>query len=58
LTISLISTFSKNENEPNLTQFEPNFLPLKPIRILIMLAARAARTRLAFKALLKGFKVI
>jgi hypothetical protein len=24
LTISPISTFSKNENKPNLTQFEPN----------------------------------
>jgi hypothetical protein len=30
LTISPISTFSKNENEPNLTQF----LSLKPIHIL------------------------
>jgi hypothetical protein len=41
LTISSISTFSKIENEPNLTQF----LSLKRIRILIMLVARTARTR-------------
>jgi len=43
------------------TQFNPiptQFLSLKPIRILVMLAARAARTRLGFKALLKGFKEI
>jgi hypothetical protein len=26
LTISPISTFSKNENEPNLTHFKPNFI--------------------------------
>ena len=43
------------------TQFNPiptQFLSLNPIHILIMPAARAARTCLGFKALLKGFKVI